>query len=100
MLRIVASWCSGEEVLRNAAVQFFKQLYQEDTHHGRPKWNSGIFFPPLEDFDFSLLDQPVSNDEIKEALFTMGGLKAPSLDGCTFLSELVVCCWKFLVFDG
>ena len=29
----------------------------------------------MEEFDFSLLDQPVSNDEIKEALFTMVVLK-------------------------
>ena len=42
--------------------------------------NFGNPFPPLECSDCIPLDQPVSNDENKEALFTIGALKALGID--------------------
>ena len=46
----------------------------------RPDWIFGNYFPHIEGSDCNSLDQHVNNYEIREALFTMGALKAPCID--------------------
>ncbi|KAG8480634.1 hypothetical protein CXB51_025228 [Gossypium anomalum] len=75
----LGEWIMDEEQLNTEAVNFFKALYGE-----QPGLIRGLplnAFSTLSDEDFNLLNRPVSNEEIKTALFDMAPLKAPGSDG-------------------
>lgn len=50
-----------------------------EVHLDKPVMRYG--FTPLTSDDARILDGPVTNDEIEQALFHMNGWKAPGPDG-------------------
>ncbi|KAH1121735.1 hypothetical protein J1N35_004895 [Gossypium stocksii] len=75
----MGEWIMDEDVLKQEAVTFYKNLYKEQSR-GMDGLGSGAF-PILSQEDILFLSRPVSNDEIKKALFDMAPLKAPGSDG-------------------
>ncbi|KAG8499648.1 hypothetical protein CXB51_006070 [Gossypium anomalum] len=65
--------------LRSRAVEFFENLYGETPLVLRDIPSSG--FPSFKPLEISFLESPITNDEIKVALFDMAPLKALGSDG-------------------
>lgn len=61
-------------------VDFYKGLYAS-TMPVDSSFPCRVSFPVLSDDDIRLLARPISMDETKSALFSMGNLKAPGPDG-------------------
>ncbi|KAH1098637.1 hypothetical protein J1N35_015558 [Gossypium stocksii] len=73
------NWIYDPEDIENEANKFFQKLYRERP---APMGNlppSG--FPQLDSDDVSFLGKPITNEEIKKALFDMAPLRAPGSDG-------------------
>ena len=66
-------------MLENMATNFFKELYDDEGHYV-PFILSGCFLQ-LNDDEVDLLERPTTEQEVKKALFDMGGFKAPGCDG-------------------
>ncbi|XP_016743202.1 uncharacterized protein [Gossypium hirsutum] len=77
----------NEEQLKFEVVNFYKALYGE--HPGSMRGLPLSAFPPLSDEDFILLNSPISDEEIKVALFDMAPLKVPESDGFYAISTKV-----------
>ena len=64
----------------NIAADFFLNLFTykplEDLRFIIP-----LLFPPIDNVALKLMDMDISDCEVKNALFDIGGLKAPSVDG-------------------
>ncbi|KAA3474645.1 reverse transcriptase [Gossypium australe] len=99
-------WCSDQNILQNKAVEFFQKLYGEAPNTPEDTPNHG--FPCIKPSEIRFLETPISNEEIKKALFDMAPLKAPGSDGyhaLFFQSQWDilgndVCQWVKSVFDG
>ncbi|KAH1131017.1 hypothetical protein J1N35_002395 [Gossypium stocksii] len=98
------NWLFDPADIEDMANVFFQKLYSEiPSPLGRLLSNN---FPQLDPVDISFLGRPMSNIEIKEALFDMAPLKAPGSDGFHALFfqkywdtlEKVVCDWVRKVF--
>ncbi|KAA3487341.1 reverse transcriptase [Gossypium australe] len=99
-------WCSDQNILQNKAVEFFEKLYGEVPTglSGTPNND----FPCLNSSEITFLEAPISNEEIKRALFDMAPLKAPGSDGYHALFFQTqwdilgndVCQWVKRVFAG
>lgn len=61
------------------AVSFFQNLYSNDCVPC--SLQSSMTFPQLNASEAAKLTQPVQDEEIKSALFSMQGMKAPKPDG-------------------
>lgn len=60
---------------------FFKKLYyKEDWNIFEPFPLRGVF-PKLDPCKIRSIEAEVTSEEIKDAIFSMDALKAPSLDG-------------------
>ncbi|KAH1032557.1 hypothetical protein J1N35_044731 [Gossypium stocksii] len=76
---LTRDWVMDDEQLKIEVVNFYSNLYGE---HPRPtKDFPSSAFPRLNDGDLNFLRRPVTDEEIKNALFTMAPLKAPGSDG-------------------
>lgn len=73
-------WIYDDLNLQNLVSDFFKNLYQSA---GLENVNFPTLstFPNIKERDRTLLESPVSIDEIKRALFSMKNFKAPGPDG-------------------
>ncbi|KAA3472023.1 reverse transcriptase [Gossypium australe] len=99
-------WCSDQNILQKKAVEFFGELYGEVPTISRA--TSKNSFPHLKPSEIMLLETPISNEEIKKAMFDMAPLKAPGSDGyhaLFFQSQWDtlgndVCQWVKSVFEG
>ncbi|KAM1032357.1 hypothetical protein ACFX2C_036031 [Malus domestica] len=73
-------WTDGKENLKSIVVNYFKDLFSfritttnmESLPH---------LFPCLSGDDLAVLNGEVTDDEIKDCMFSIGGLKAPGPDG-------------------
>lgn len=79
-LDINGIWCTNEGVLQNEALLYFKQVFQSNDFCN-PYSLSINCFPSISQQLQPLLILPVSLDEVKNALFSMGPYKAPGPDG-------------------
>ncbi|KAG8479043.1 hypothetical protein CXB51_029683 [Gossypium anomalum] len=71
-------WIMDEEDLKQEAVNFYKNLYGKQPESAG---NIGCgSFPILEPEAIQFLNSPISDEEIKKALFDMAPLKAPGND--------------------
>ncbi|KAA3460904.1 reverse transcriptase [Gossypium australe] len=72
-------WCYNHEVLQTEVVGFFEKLYGEvpQTLGDLPNIN----YSRLTATEISFLEEVITNEEIKRALFDMVPLKAPGSDG-------------------
>ncbi|KAE8664772.1 hypothetical protein F3Y22_tig00112738pilonHSYRG00339 [Hibiscus syriacus] len=94
-------------ILRDEATRFFSELYRDDGHRSGsfPIWKA---FPCLSDSDTQFLDAPVTNHEIRTALFEMGPLKSLGVNDMNALFYqsqwhtvgLSVCKWVKDIFNG
>ncbi|KAF7812710.1 RNA-directed DNA polymerase [Senna tora] len=73
-------WVQDEESLLNLATSYFRTLYCEDTEERRDL-NTRIGFPQIDDEEVKHLEMGIFEDEVRNALFSMKGLKAPGIDG-------------------
>lgn len=73
-------WVYEQNVLKNMARSYYNNLFSSEANTDL-RINSEHSFPPLNDFDKNLLSCYVTDVEIKEAVFDMGGFKAPGPDG-------------------
>lgn len=72
------TWSTEEQVLKGAAVSFFKNLFSADCdeqHNGdgqeRSMKHFRGFFPSLNDQELVLLRLEITDDEVRAALFEM-----------------------------
>lgn len=75
------SWISDQDKLRDMAVNFFKSLYSEDCNVAYGSLHTINRFTRLEGNTISFIQRVPLNHEIKEVVFSMGGIKAPVPDG-------------------
>ncbi|XP_028775405.1 uncharacterized protein LOC114732274 [Neltuma alba] len=73
-------WVYNVEKIKSLATEFFSTLFTEDMVQRTPVQCS-FSHPRIETNDQEILETEVVNTEIKEALFSMGALKAPGPDG-------------------
>lgn len=60
--------------------RYYKNIFV--VKHMRKEWKHiGISYPKLNDTDIQNLREPLSNDKIKIAMFSMKPWKNPGLDG-------------------
>ncbi|XP_038991980.1 uncharacterized protein LOC120115319 [Hibiscus syriacus] len=73
-------WCNDFVAFMNAASVFFERLFDNDSV---PHGNYPItrLFPTLSDSDHNFFNSYISDDEIRDALFSMAPLKALGVDG-------------------
>lgn len=79
-LQIDGNWCDDETVLKQEALSFFKKLFISNE----PCNPNSLNLQNIPQVDVALsnsLMQPVSMQEVKEALFSMHAYKAPGSDG-------------------
>lgn len=74
------NWISDQDTLKQMAQSFFQTLYTDDVPTDSQFAIRGCF-PMLDDDEWNRIKSPVSHLEVKNALFDMGGLKAPGADG-------------------
>lgn len=79
-LNIDGIWCTDEEVLKKEALLFFKNLFVSSDHCD-PQSLQLSYVPQIDPDLYSNLLAPVSMEEVKNALFSMGPYKAPGVDG-------------------
>ncbi|XP_024156202.1 uncharacterized protein LOC112164205 [Rosa chinensis] len=73
-------WCTNSEGMKNISVDFFTDLFSKQD----PKDNRFVIlglFPTIDQTCLGSISRPVSLLEVKDALFAIGGLKAPGYDG-------------------
>ncbi|KAK5824615.1 hypothetical protein PVK06_019396 [Gossypium arboreum] len=73
------NWIYDPKDIEDEANDFFQRLYREIPAPLGGLPHSG--FPQLDPTDINFLEKPMSNEEIKEAMFDMAPLKAPRSDG-------------------
>lgn len=64
-------WVEDKEKLRNIAMEFYKNLFNEDAC-ARPWFATTCGFPMISDDDMEMLDVILVLDEIRGAMFGMG----------------------------
>lgn len=79
-LKIDGEWCSDEQILHREAHNFFKKLFMSSDHCD-PDSLKLHFIPHISQDLYDLLLKPVSQREVKDALFSMDPYKAPGPDG-------------------
>jgi hypothetical protein len=79
-LKIDDIWCSDDNVLKREASTFFKKLFQVNGHCA-PTSLTLTTIPQITHELSSILLNPVTEIEVKDALFSMDPYKAPGPDG-------------------
>ena len=81
MLKLEPSiWCTNEDKLSEEAKEFLSQLYSSENGNG-DVWHIKGSFPNLDVSDIEMLAKEVIDKEIRVALFQIGLLKSPGVDG-------------------
>lgn len=96
MLRPEGVWKIGKEDMKEVAVKYFKDLFTEPNQAGLPYYWPNLF-PTLDGITLVSLHMDVTQDEIKQALFAIGSLKALGPDG--FLAHFFQKCWDIYKND-
>lgn len=73
-------WIYDDLELQNLVLNFFKELYKS-AYLGNVLFPTFSTFPNIKERDRSLIQSPVSIDEIKKALSSMKNFKAPGPAG-------------------
>ena len=74
------TWCEDPKVLQTMALDFFRDLYSADSNVD-PSELTELMNTKITDDMNEALCRTFSAEEISDALFQMGPLKAPGLDG-------------------
>jgi hypothetical protein len=73
-------WIEETEHIHDLVNSFYKTLFTI-THHGIDWFQSDITYPPIENDDLAILAAPITQEEVKHAVFCMSPWKAPGPDG-------------------
>lgn len=73
-------WVYDEEGLIQLVEQFYQGLYSSSLQVSS-FFECEVGFPEIHNEDLIMLDSPVSIDEVRSALFSMGNYKSPGPDG-------------------
>lgn len=73
-------WVEEEAEVESMVNDFYKTLFQEEQVD-RPWASTHHSWPEITQDEWAMLGKEVSNEEIKQAMFSIGGLKAPGRDG-------------------
>ena len=97
-------WRSDKDSMMSTVISYFNNLFLEQPN-ALLYDNLPQYFPRLLDSDTAVLSREVSEEEVKAGLFTIGGFKAPGLDGFSaifFQDQWKVCREDFvkLVVDS
>lgn len=85
-------WCDDDHVLKREVVLYFKKLFQE-TSHCNPNCLVLDNIPMIdENLFFEDLLKPITIEEVKSDMFSMGPYKALGAPN-GFLSYLLGYCW-------
>ncbi|KAL4310378.1 hypothetical protein GQ457_01G019420 [Hibiscus cannabinus] len=74
------NWCDDQDMPRQVAVEFYKELFKSSGVYGGGYVVRGKF-AELRSPNLDIMLSHVANDEIKAAFFYMSPLKAPEIDG-------------------
>lgn len=72
-------WVEDEEQIKHLATDYFRSLFREEGTHSR--FHGKFHFDKIDSQVVSEIDRPITNEEIKAAIFSMGGWKSPGPDG-------------------
>lgn len=86
-------WVEGKAQCGELVNRFFQTLFQEEDF-SRPWWTTTHTWPSLDQDLWDRIDAPLSNEEIKQAMFSIGSLKAPGEDG--FQALFFQKCWDIV----
>ena len=86
-------WVEGKAACGALVNSFFKGLFKEEEKL-RPWSVTGQKWPVMLASDVTLMVQPLGNEEIRQAIFSIGGLKSPGEDG--FQAIFFQKCWDIL----
>lgn len=73
-------WRKDKEDMMTIAVSYFQGLFSESGQAGLPNYWPNLF-PRIDGSTLDDLNADVTEEEIRNALFSIGGLKAPGPDG-------------------
>ncbi|KAF7816991.1 ribonuclease H [Senna tora] len=73
-------WTEDVEEIKAMAVNYFRKLFEEDNLI-RCHVNFNAIWPPIPCTVWDMVNTPFTDDEVKKAVFSIGGLKAPGSDG-------------------
>ena len=73
------AWIEGPGILKAMRADFFSKLYEEDSFY--KEFAVSGAFPQLSQSELQSLQKMVSGEEIKVAIYSMCGWKAPGPDG-------------------
>ncbi|KAF7844526.1 putative Polynucleotidyl transferase [Senna tora] len=73
-------WTEDVEEIKAMAVNYFRKLFEEDNPI-RCHVNFNAIWPPIPCTVWDMVNTPFTDDEVKKAVFSIGGLKAPGSDG-------------------
>nr|GEX98157.1 RNA-directed DNA polymerase, eukaryota [Tanacetum cinerariifolium] len=79
---IQGSWVTDPICIKNHILHSFELKFKKDTTQ-RPSFSSNLF-KQISSSDSSYLDEPFSDDEIKDTVWNYGSDKSPGPDGFTF----------------
>ena len=84
-------WIDGRIEVGQLVNDYFQRLFHEENEDRR--WTHTYHnWPEIEADSWRMLDVPLTNEEIKIAMFSIGGLKAPGEDG--FQAIFFQKCWE------
>ncbi|KAM5551745.1 hypothetical protein ABKV19_026542, partial [Rosa sericea] len=74
------SLCTDFNTMKSIVVEFFENLFTFKVG-GDSRFIIPCFFPTLTENDLRMMSRNVTGIEVKNAMFNIGGLKAPGADG-------------------
>lgn len=77
----VGNWVTEEEEIKAMISKFLKNLYSKDDQVVIDPYPLRGIFHKLDSHKLSSIEAEITSEEIKDAIFSMGALKAPGPDG-------------------
>lgn len=75
------NWVTDKENLKDMGFEFFRNLYAKEDHPNARNFPLRNVFPKLNSASLYSLNSNITSQEIKDAVFSMGALKALGPDG-------------------
>ncbi|XP_024199454.1 uncharacterized protein LOC112202681 [Rosa chinensis] len=73
-------WTDNPAAMKQIAADFFKNLFTVVVDH-ELRFHIPWLFPDIDTNNFQRMNRPISDQDVHDALFRIGRLKAPAVDG-------------------